>query len=55
MSSNAHNGLVAGLGLRELSDGVVPKVVEARPGERALESANFGFALRIRALFRRLL
>jgi hypothetical protein len=45
---NTHNGLVARLRLGQLRNGMVPQIIKAQSGERALHTANvsaaFGFA-----------
>jgi len=50
MSGYTHNGLVAGLGLRKLSDSVVPHVVETQAVSRAFDLADIGSALFVSAL-----
>jgi hypothetical protein len=44
-----HHGLVAGLGLSEFGDRVIPQIVESQAGQRAFVAVNVRLALLARA------
>ncbi|MGC2769939.1 MAG: hypothetical protein WB607_30905 [Candidatus Acidiferrum sp.] len=55
MSGNAHDRLVAGLGLGKLGNGMMPQIVEAQAMSWAFDFADIGAALGVLTLLSRFL
>ena len=54
MTSNCHHGLIAGLGLGKLSDGVMAQVMKSQAGQRTLDLVDIRAAFLMGVLLGRI-